>query len=75
MKCVVCQRDSASELCEYHADAKRELESAYPRWKSSFGSLEWSDYLDAVSKNPETGIWVVEVVKLMRGRPSGESAP
>jgi hypothetical protein len=65
VKCAVCGRPGAAGLCEHHAEAKRSLETAYPRWKEAYGSIEWLDYLDAVSRNPKTGEWAVGVAKLL----------
>ena len=57
--------------CEapYHLEAKVELQTAYHYWAEAYGSLEWNEYLRRVSKNSETGIWAVEVARMMLGPP------
>jgi len=67
MKCKLCERQAENDLCEYHLDAKVELETAYHYWAEAYGSLEWNEYLRRVSKNSETGVWAVEVARMMLG--------
>lgn len=65
MNCRLCERNTDSELCAYHARARREVEAAYKAWKEAYGGLTWNDYLNRVIRNPETGQWAIEVAKLM----------
>jgi hypothetical protein len=66
VKCSLCGREAASdELCSYHAEAKKRLQTAYRAWKEAYGTLAWDDYLRGIIRNTETGPWVVEVAKSM----------
>ncbi len=67
MKCPVCGKDAAQQLCPYHAEAKERVEEAYPLWVKAYGRIEWKDYLDTVKRNPQTGQWVREIAELLRG--------
>ena len=67
MKCVVCGRDAVEEFCVNHAEAKKNIQSAYPRWADAYGGLEWKEYLDNVKRNPETGQWVKETAEFLEG--------
>lgn len=68
MGCLLCRRESTSDLCRYHQAAKEELESAYDRWIKAYGSMGWKTYLDRVITNGQTGQWAKEVAKLLEGR-------
>ncbi len=67
MKCSVCARDGPSDLCANHAAAKESLQAAYPLWVKAFGRMEWSEYLDNVKRNVQTGQWVKEIAELLPG--------
>jgi len=67
MKCPVCGRDTAHQLCAYHAEAKEGVEAAYPLWVRACGGIEWKDYLDTVKRNPQTGQWAKEIAEFLRG--------
>lgn len=67
MKCPVCGRDSAEQLCSYHSEAKERVEAAYPLWVRAYGRIEWKDYLDSVKRNPQTGQWAKEIAEFLRG--------
>lgn len=60
MKCVLCNRDAAAELCEQHLEAKECIVAAYPYWRDAYGSLSWAVYLDRIKRNPRTGQWAKE---------------
>jgi hypothetical protein len=64
VKCQLCRRESEtnSNLCRYHAQAKRVLLAAYNAWGEAYSGLEWKEYLDKVKQLPETGQWVKEVI-------------
>ncbi len=46
------------------------LEKGYKAWKRGYGELQWTEYLDKIRRNEETGQWVKEVAELAAG---GES--
>ena len=67
MKCKLCEReaDLDLDLCEYHSEAKKKLESSYQVWREAYGFIGWTDYLNEMLRNPDTGRWVVEVARLI----------
>jgi hypothetical protein len=67
MKCPICGREAAADLCRYHAEAKERVQSAYPLWVKAYGGIEWRDYLDNVKRNPQTGQWAKEIAELLKG--------
>lgn len=68
MKCLLCNREAAAELCRYHSWAKERVESAYGLWVKAYGTMDWKSYLDRVITNAETGQWAKEVAELLVGR-------
>ena len=64
MKCELCGREATPDLCGYHAEARKKLESAYQAWKEAYGFIGWTDYLNEIIKNRNSGQWVVEVAQL-----------
>ena len=68
MKCVLCSREAAGELCRRHSRAKERVEAAYPLWVKAYGGMDWKAYLDRVITNAETGQWAKEVAGLLEGR-------
>jgi hypothetical protein len=69
MKCKLCERETDTDLCGYHAEAKRRLEATFRAWVDAYGSISWAEYLDRIIRNPETGQWAVDVAKLMLRSP------
>jgi hypothetical protein len=67
MKCQVCGRESFSELCRSHAEAKERVEAAYPRWVRAYGGISWDKYLDNVKRNVQTGQWAKEIAEFLQG--------
>ena len=67
VKCPICGREAAPELCRYHAEAKEKIQAAYSLWMKAYGNIEWKDFLDNVKRNPQTGQWVKEIAELLRG--------
>jgi hypothetical protein len=65
VKCRLCERQTVEGLCKYHSEAKARVESAYGSWNEAYGSMSWTDYLKAIVKNAETGVWAAEVSKMM----------
>jgi len=65
MKCKLCGREADLDLCGYHSEAKTRLESSYKVWSEAYGSIGWTDYLNEILRNPDTGRWVVEVARLI----------
>ncbi len=67
MKCRVCGREGASDLCAYHSAAKEKVEAAYPLWVRGYGKMEWKEYLDRVKRNVQTGQWAKEIADFLQG--------
>jgi len=67
MKCPVCERETAAELCRYHSEAKEKVQAAYSLWVKAYGRIEWDDYLDNVKRNPQTGQWAKEIAEFLKG--------
>lgn len=67
MKCAVCGRESAADLCQRHEAAKKRLEAAYPLWVKAYGGIEWNRYLDNVKRNVQTGEWAKETAGFLQG--------
>jgi hypothetical protein len=65
MKCKLCEREADLDLCGYHAEAKKRLESSYQVWREAYGFIGWTDYLNEILRNPDTGRWVVEVARFV----------
>lgn len=66
MQCVVCRRKvKSSEFCEWHGRAHENLIKGYERWVKAM-KISWEDYLEEVTKNPSTGLWVKEVAEYLR---------
>jgi hypothetical protein len=56
------------DLCQYHEEARRVVESAYGAWLRAYGEMTWETYLDRVITNTQTGQWAKEVAELLVGR-------
>ena len=67
MKCLVCGRESASDLCRHHEEAKSRLQAAYPLWVRAYGDIGWDKYLDNVKRNVQTGQWAKETAEFLQG--------
>lgn len=65
MKCQLCGRDAAGDLCLYHLEAKEKVEAAYPLWVKAYGEIGWRDYLDNVKRNVQTGQWAKEIAEFL----------
>ncbi len=67
MKCRLCRRESevGSDLCRRHERARVALEEGYKAWKYAYDDLSWTEYLDKIIKNGETGEWVLDVARLV----------
>ncbi len=65
MKCLLCERETASELCQYHQAAKERVQSAYRLWVEAYGRLEWKDFLHRVIHSDQTGQWAKEIAELL----------
>lgn len=67
MKCKLCGRETASSLCRYHDEAKRKIEAGYRLWTEAYGEMKWTDYLDKVKHNEQTGEWAKEMAEMLEG--------
>jgi hypothetical protein len=67
MKCRLCGREAAKDLCHYHVEAEEKVRAAYPLWVKAYGGMEWKDYLDMVKRNPQTGQWAKEIAEVLKG--------
>ena len=67
VKCKLCGREGAGELCTYHEEARAGVKAAYPRWVRAYGTIEWNDYLDNVKRNVQTGQWAKEIAEFLQG--------
>jgi hypothetical protein len=70
MKCELCEKETKSELCRYHAEAKKQVVGAYRSWREAYGSVGWNEYLERLAENPETGQWAKDVARLMLRAPA-----
>lgn len=61
--CVICGRRAFQELCDYHSQAKSNLQKGFERWQYALGSMSWTEYLNSLLKLDDTGIWVKEVIR------------
>jgi hypothetical protein len=60
VKCALCSREAAADLCAHHLRARDAVVAAYGYWKEAYGSLGWAEYLDRIKRNPRTGQWAKE---------------
>jgi hypothetical protein len=69
MKCLLCRRESetGSGLCRYHEQARAALKQGFKAWKYAYDDLSWTEYLDRIKRNEDTGQWVKEVAELAPG--------
>ena len=68
MKCCICGREAATDLCRYHTEAEEKVRNAYPLWVKAYGRIEWKDFLDNVKRNPQTGQWAKEIAEFLKGQ-------
>lgn len=63
MPCLICNRDAKNaEFCKLHERAYQNLTQGYEQWMKAL-TISWKDYLEAVAKNPNTGLWVKEIAE------------
>ncbi len=67
MKCLLCEREVVSDLCQYHQRAKERVESTYSLWVEAYGTIQWKVYLDRVKHSDQTGQWAKEIAELLEG--------
>ncbi len=65
MKCLLCERDAVSDMCQYHQAAKERVKSTYRLWVEAYGTMEWKDYLHRVIHLKQTGQWAKEIAELL----------
>jgi len=62
MRCEICGREDYSQYCDLHKKAYENLVDNYDVWKKA-SKVTWTEYLNEVLKNPNTGLWVKEVAQ------------
>jgi hypothetical protein len=67
VKCPLCGREASAGFCSYHLAAKERVEAAYPQWARAYGGMEWTEYLDNVKRNVQTGQWAKEIAEFLQG--------
>jgi len=67
VKCQICGREAATDLCHYHIQAEERVRTAYSLWVKAYGGIEWKEFLDNVKRNPQTGQWAKEIAELLKG--------
>ena len=60
MNCALCNRNSDSEYCSLHQRAFENIVRNYEYWRNA-NSISWKKYLKEIRKNPNSGMWVVDV--------------
>jgi hypothetical protein len=65
VKCQLCARAAATDLCVYHQEAMERVKERYPLWVRAYGTMEWKDYLDNVKRNVQTGTWAKEIAEFL----------
>ncbi len=70
--CMICGRylGEDSSLCQYHSNAYQNLKASYHEWEKR-AEVDWNEYLDSLIELETLGIWVREVIELLRS----EDAP
>ena len=75
VKCGLCERQAEGGLCQYHLEARTEVEAAYRRWAEAYGSMSSTEFLKRVIGNPETGEWAADVARmLLRSEREGQTS-
>ena len=73
-ECHICRRPrvSVSEFCSLHAEAMKNLEDGYEKWRTAFGQeIAREDYFGYLLRLQETGAAVKEVIGYIQRKPSG----
>ncbi|MFQ6095804.1 MAG: hypothetical protein ACE5NN_06640 [Candidatus Bathyarchaeia archaeon] len=71
MTCEICGREAASRFCELHETAHKNLLERYEDWKKAL-NITWTEYLNEVLKNPNTGVWAKEVAQRLLSQSTTE---
>jgi len=64
VKCIVCDRETLENYCEFHEKAYRTVVQKFEDWKRAAG-VSWKEYLKAVMENSYTGAWAKEVAEYL----------
>lgn len=67
VKCLVCGKEGKSDLCSHHEAARARVRGTYQLWVKAYGAIGWTEYLDNVIRNVQTGQWAKEVAEFLRG--------
>jgi len=62
MTCEICGREASSRFCDLHKKAYENLVEKYEIWKKA-SKITWTEYLNEILRNPNTGLWVREVAQ------------
>ena len=64
ISCTICKKEIPSgDYCKYHQEAYQNLKEKYNEWLEAFGELTFTEYLQKLIVNPDTGLWVKEVAE------------
>ena len=64
INCSICKKEIPSgDYCKYHQEAYQNLKEKYNEWLEAFGELTFTEYLQKLLANPDTGLWVKEVAE------------
>jgi len=69
MRCEICGREASSQLCDSHKKAYENLVEKYKVWKEA-ADITWTEYLNEILRNPNSGLWVKEVAKQLLSQQS-----
>ena len=72
MNCLVCHdqiEQTQRFYCPAHARAYENLEQAFPKWATCYGTLTVRDFLKRIEKLPETGEKTREIARFLSEGP------
>ncbi len=71
-RCAVCEKvieESGQEYCSSHEKALARIRGAYLTWLKAYGKLGFKEYLERVTRLPETGERAREAAKFLAQHP------
>ena len=71
-RCEICKLEKASDssFCPTHARAAKNLREGYDVWNRAFGAVLLATFFARLSKLPETGDRVKELVRFYQNDPN-----